>query len=121
MRILRAATWNVNGLKKLRSAMRVGFGLPFLFHVLLAQETFLLSVKKEPFHLPGFIDFHVEAVATGGRPSGGLSCFFDAEEFKNGSLQDEPSPLKWVQAIRWIPESGTSVLFLNIYVPKFTA
>lgn len=122
MRVLRVTSWNINGWKKIASMVKLGILVPFLFHVLLLQETFYTVNKKEkPPALTGYIGFHVEAIVTGGRPSKGLTSFFEANVFSNGTLKVELCPVNWALVVRWLPAGSTSgMVFVNIYIPRHT-
>ena len=121
--IIHVTSWNVNGLRKVITALSIGVIFPFLVHVFLAQETFAVNTKLKPPLIPGFVGFHLDAIKATwgrGRASSGLSSFFSEALFAHGKLKQEPLPLTWVLPVTWILTSGSGLVFINLYVPLYT-
>jgi exonuclease III len=112
---LKAVTWNVNGVSKIRCQFPE---LQYLksFDVALLQETFSTD-ETTVLELDGFIAFHSLARVTGGRPQWGLTNLVKISSMVGGKLHPVPVPNEWILACRWVRPSGQGVLILNLYIP----
>lgn len=111
-------TWNVNGSKNIS---QVPHALKFVLghDVIFLQETFELPGGVN-FRPKGFIAFSNDAVATGGRPSGGLATLIRLDLVK-GAITKLPSPEPWLLALRWSEPGQKPLILINIYVARFSS
>jgi hypothetical protein len=87
--------------------------------VIFLQET-LVSDDSEQLVLRDYIAFHEAALPSQGHNVMGLSSFFHLTRFSGGSLEKLSSSLPWTLVVRWSPDSGPGLVFVNVYVAIHT-
>lgn len=114
MNNLSMVSWNVCGTKKLVRFAQIIAWLG-TFSLIVLQETLEISPG---FHLHGFSKLHVPAIATQGRPSGGLSTFVSNKDFGNYILEVLHSAT-WLLLVRvsW-SACPTGILVGNVYIER---
>jgi exonuclease III len=112
---LKAVTWNVNGVSKIRDQLTDHQYLKS-FDVVLLQETFS-TADTTVYELDGYISFHSLARVTGGRPQWGMTSLISIPSVVGGRLYSLRVPSEWMLACRWVRPSGLGVLIVNIYIP----
>lgn len=110
---LTIASWNSTGIRNFFLRR-----LDFMFAtVILLQETFVFSAQLPV--LPGFQSFHLDPVATLGRPSGGLVTYVR----EGGPWVPELFDEIWVAGILWVrlvsKVAGVPSILLGVYLSRF--
>lgn len=118
MSLYSLVSWNVNGTKNV-SEVPYALKLVNSADIILLQETFETKGAAS-FKPKGFLHFSNEAVATGGRPSGGLSTLIRLSKV-SGVITRLQTPFPWVLALRWVEPGRTPLILLNIYMARFSA
>jgi exonuclease III len=113
------SSWNVNGVRKLRRFFQTVPHTKVKANVIMLQETWVAD-KSNQLVLRDYIAFHEAALPSQGHNVMGLSSLFHLAHFSGGKLEKLQSPLPWVLAVRWSPDSGAGVLFVNIYAAIHT-
>ncbi len=115
---LKAVSWNVNGVGKLRTMPPEREFLASFDRILL-RETYTLSPELA-FELDGFIPHHQMGRYTSRRPSWGLTTLWKIDSIVGGALCRIPSPVDWIVVSRWKWDTDMGLLVANIYLPIHT-
>lgn len=110
-------SWNVNGSKNV-SEVPYARKLVLSSDVIFLQETFE-TVTSSKFKPNQFLHFGSDAIATGGRPSGGLSTLVRISKI-SGVITRLHSPVPWILALRWTEPGRIPIILINVYVARFS-
>ncbi len=116
----RGVTWNLNGTRKYLVNTAV---LAFLatFAVVFLQETFEVTGGRpsRDLNLPGYVPRERRATrGARGRAIGGLKTLLNGRVFGHGLITEIATLLPEILVVRWSPDRGPGILFVNVYVPR---
>ncbi len=113
--ILKAVSWNINGVEKLHLYQHERDFLAS-FDVVLLQETFSLSLDAA-HDIPGFIPHHQLGRYTTRRPQWGVSTLWRIDAIVGGTLLRVSCPFEWIVVSRWKMPTDIGLLVVNVYLP----